>query len=150
MGKTGRFNGENIIDIITVVPYRNDIYYRNRPTLAVPSGEVIGIHDEQGLHPAMEALQPLYDEGPVSIVNSVGYPNPDRSHFRSMDIWQTGSASDEYWSTGWLGRYLDSDCQNCASPHHALEAILTIIVKQSHSMPAAGSGTGTAVAPYCL
>jgi uncharacterized protein (DUF1501 family) len=115
----------------TVVPYRNDIYYSSRPTLAIPSDEVIGIHDEQGLHPAMKDLQPVYDDGLVSIVNSVGYPNPDRSHFRSMDIWQTGSASNEYWSTGWLGRYLDSDCPNCASPHHAIEVddSLTLALK---------------------
>lgn len=105
----------------TVIPYRDDIYYRSRPTLAIPSSEVIGIHDELGFHPAMEPLRFLYDEGWISILNNVGYPNPDRSHFRSMDIWQTGSGSEEYWSTGWLGRYLDSDCQNCDFPHHAIE-----------------------------
>ncbi len=105
----------------TVVPYQNDVYYNNRPRLAIPSNEVLKIHDELGFHPALSALQPLLDEGLLSIVNSVGYPNPDRSHFRSMDIWHTASNSDEYWTTGWLGRYLDSNCSNCDVPYHALE-----------------------------
>lgn len=105
----------------TVVPYRNDLYYRYRPSLAVPEQEVLRLDDELGLNPAMAALRELYEEGSVSVLNSVGYPNPDRSHFRSMDIWHSAGPSDEYWTTGWLGRYLDSDCQSCASPHHALE-----------------------------
>jgi uncharacterized protein (DUF1501 family) len=69
----------------------------------------------------MQALKPLWDEGYLNIINSVGYPNPDRSHFRSMDIWHTASESDEYLSSGWLGRYLDSSCASCEAPHHALE-----------------------------
>lgn len=105
----------------TVVPYRNDIYYKSRPSIGIGKDKVLRISDELGLNPAMTALQSLYDEGLVSIINSVGYPNPDRSHFRSMDIWHTASSSSEYWSSGWLGRYLDSDCQACQSPHHALE-----------------------------
>jgi len=79
------------------------------------------LNDELGFNPAMAALQPLYDEGIVSIINSVGYPNPDRSHFRSMDIWHTASDSSEFLSTGWIGRYLDSNCQQCKSPHYAIE-----------------------------
>ena len=71
----------------TIVPYRNDVYYKNRPTLGISKSEVLTISDELGLNPAMEAFRALYDDGLVSIINSVGYPNPDRSHFRSMDIW---------------------------------------------------------------
>ena len=97
----------------TVVPYENDIYYNNRPTLAIPKNEVLKLDDGLGLHPSMGALRDLYNNEELSIINSVGYPNPNRSHFRSMDIWQTGSASDEYLSTGWLGRYLDSECETC-------------------------------------
>ncbi len=105
----------------TIVPYRNDIYYQNRPTLAIKKEEVLQVSDELGFNPAMASLRELYDDGLMSIVNNVGYPNPDRSHFRSMDIWHTASNSDEYLSTGWLGRYLDSNCSDCSSPHHALE-----------------------------
>ncbi|MCB0585830.1 MAG: DUF1501 domain-containing protein [Phaeodactylibacter sp.] len=105
----------------TIIPYRNDVYYRSRPTLAIPAAEVLPVGDELGFNPALQALRPLYDEGLLSIVNSVGYPNPDRSHFRSMDIWHTASESNEYLSTGWLGRYLDSECAGCEQPYHALE-----------------------------
>lgn len=105
----------------TIIPYQNDLYYKNRPTLGVKNNEVLKVSGELGFNPALQSLQSLYDDGLVSIVNSVGYPNPDRSHFRSMDIWHTASKSDEYLSTGWLGRYLDSNCTGCATPYHALE-----------------------------
>lgn len=79
------------------------------------------VSDDLGLHPAMTGLRELYDEGLLSIVNSVGYPNPNRSHFRSMDIWQTGSGSKENWTTGWIGRFLDNHCSGCEEAHYALE-----------------------------
>jgi uncharacterized protein (DUF1501 family) len=106
----------------TVVPYRNDIYYKSRPSIAIPSDKVLKLNDEVGLNPAMESLRSLYDNGLVSVINNVGYPNPDRSHFRSMDIWQTASESTEYLNTGWIGRYLDANCAgtNCI-PYRALE-----------------------------
>jgi uncharacterized protein (DUF1501 family) len=105
----------------TVVPFRNDLYYQHRPDIHIPKTDVIDLNGEMGLHPALEALQKGYDQGHMAILNSVGYPNPDRSHFRSMDIWHTASDSDEYLSSGWLGRYLDNQCEGCASPHTALE-----------------------------
>ncbi len=105
----------------TIVPYRNDIYYQKRQVIGIKDNEVLKVSDELGFNPALQSLQGLYDQGLMSIVNSVGYPNPDRSHFRSMDIWHTASNSDEYLSTGWLGRYLDSNCTGCATPYHALE-----------------------------
>lgn len=105
----------------TVVPYDNDIYYRSRPRLAISKQNTLKINSDQGLNPVMKSLQDLYDDGLLSIVNSVGYPNPDRSHFRSMDIWHTASNSDQYLQTGWLGRYLDHACHNCQAPYHALE-----------------------------
>ena len=105
----------------TIIPYRNDLYYKNRPGIGIPEGDVLKIHDKQGLHPVMTGLRELYDDGLVTIMNSVGYPNPDRSHFRSMDIWHTASNSNEYWSTGWLGRYLDNQCAGCENPHHIIE-----------------------------
>ena len=94
----------------TVVPFRNDIYYRERPSIAISADKVLKINDEIGFNPALEKLKNLYDNGLVTVVNNVGYPNPDRSHFRSMDIWQTGSGADEYLSSGWIGRYLDAHC----------------------------------------
>ena len=105
----------------TVIPYRNDIYYASRPQLAIPKGQVVGLSDEQGLHPALEGLKELYDNGELAILNNVGYPNPDRSHFRSMDIWQTGSDSHQVLTTGWVGRYLDAQCSGC--PHPSMQAI---------------------------
>lgn len=105
----------------TVIPYENDIYYQSRPQLGISKNDVIKLNSVQGINSAMQSLQSLYDEGLLSIVNSVGYPNPDRSHFRSMDIWQTASDSDQYLHSGWLGRYLDHACGNCQEPYHALE-----------------------------
>ncbi|WP_282122643.1 DUF1501 domain-containing protein [Algibacter mikhailovii] len=92
----------------TVVPYRNDIYYKERPNLAIPKSDVIKLNDELGLHPSLTPLKRLYDNGHLSVINNVGYPNPVRSHFRSMDIWQTASDSDTFSQSGWLGRYLDN------------------------------------------
>lgn len=106
----------------TVVPYGNDLYYQKRPSLAIPKNEVIRLNDMQGLNPAMKALREVHDQGWMNIINDVGYPNPDRSHFRSMDIWHTGSDAGQYLSTGWIGRYLDSECAACKSPHNAIEA----------------------------
>ena len=105
----------------TIIPYRNDIYYKSRPTIGISKQEVLKISDELGLNPAMKGLQSLYEEGLVSIINSVGYPNPDRSHFRSMDIWHTASDSNEYLSSGWIGRYLDNQCIGCDNPLQAIE-----------------------------
>lgn len=94
----------------TIVPYGNDMYYQKRNTIAIQPTELIKLTDMQALNPNLSALKELYDQGWMSIINSVGYPNPDRSHFRSMDIWQTGSASDQFLTTGWIGRYLDANC----------------------------------------
>lgn len=106
----------------TVVPYQNDIYYKGRPVIGIDKSKVLSLTDEIGLNPAMEAFRKLYDDGHVSILNNVGYPNPDRSHFRSMDIWQSASNSDEYLSSGWLGRYLDAACAGCETgPRRVME-----------------------------
>ncbi|HTI51713.1 MAG TPA: hypothetical protein VL475_12200, partial [Planctomycetaceae bacterium] len=75
----------------TVIPFENDLYYKNRRTLGIPKTSLHKLADGIGLHPAMEALAEQYKEGRVAIVQGVGYPEPDRSHFRSMEIWQTAS-----------------------------------------------------------
>ena len=105
----------------TIIPYGNDIYYQKRNTIAIKQPDIIKLNDMQGLNPGLSALKEIYDQGWMSIINSVGYPNPDRSHFRSMDIWQTGSGSSEFLTTGWIGRYLDANCQTNKSPYTAIE-----------------------------
>lgn len=102
----------------TVVPFRDDTYHRERSGIAIPAGKVLRLSDELGLHPACLGLKRLFDNGMVRVINGVGYPAPDRSHFRSMDIWHTASGSERYLSTGWLGRYLDA---NGAAPHGIIE-----------------------------
>ena len=89
-----------------VVPHGNASYYQMRPTLAIPRGDVLAINNDVGLNPQMKSFKSLYDQGKVAVVQGVGYPNPDHSHFRSTEIWQT-AAPDKYEHTGWLGRYLD-------------------------------------------
>ena len=119
----------------TVIPVRNDIYYRSRPGLGIARSKALGLSDEAGLHPALTAFADAYNDGALAILNSVGYPNPDRSHFRSMDIWHTASQSNEYWNTGWIGRYLDAQCSGCAKPTHALEVddVLSLALKGEES-----------------
>ena len=118
----------------TVIPYRNDIYYRERPRLGIRKEDALRISDEAGIHPSLVHFKTLADDGNLAIINSVGYPNPDRSHFRSMDIWQTGSRSDEIVNTGWIGRYLDAQCAGCDKPTQALEVddVLSLAMKGEH------------------
>ncbi|HTW86267.1 MAG TPA: DUF1501 domain-containing protein [Candidatus Sulfotelmatobacter sp.] len=90
----------------TVVPFGMPDYYRFRPTIGIPAGNVLRLDDVVGFNPALAPLKKMYDAGQVAVVQGVGYPNPDHSHFRSTEIWQTATP-DGYVSTGWLGRYLD-------------------------------------------
>ena len=115
-----QFSGGND-GLNTVIPVTNDIYYKERPKLGIAKNKAVILTDEVGLNPALESFKGLYDDGSLAILNSVGYPNPDRSHFRSMDIWQSASDSNDYVSTGWLGRYLDAQCKGCDKPTQALE-----------------------------
>ncbi|MBL0145163.1 MAG: DUF1501 domain-containing protein [Chitinophagaceae bacterium] len=119
----------------TVIPVRNDIYYRERPKLGITKDKSLLLTDEVGLNPALEAFKGLYDDGSLAIMNGVGYPNPDRSHFRSMDIWHSASESNQYVNTGWIGRYLDAQCNGCDKPTHALEIddVLSLALKGEQS-----------------
>ena len=119
----------------TVIPVHNDIYYRERPKLGIEKDKSLLLTGEVGLNPALEAFKGLYDEGNLAIMNSVGYPNPDRSHFRSIDIWQSASNSNEYVYTGWLGRYLDAQCKGCDKPTQAVELddVLSLALKGEES-----------------
>ena len=112
----------------TIIPYGNDLYYQNRPTLAIPKSKVLKIDDELGFNENLAPLKNLYDKGYLTIINNVGYPNPNRSHFRSTDIWHTASGSNEYWNSGWLGRIIDSYGNK---PHTGIELddSLSLIMK---------------------
>ena len=79
------------------------------------------MNDSLGFNLALRSLRPIFDRGEMAVLHDVGYPNPDRSHFRSMDIWHTASDADQYLTEGWLGRYLDNQCIGCDMPYHALE-----------------------------
>lgn len=118
----------------TVIPYRNDIYYKMRPQLGIKRENALALNDELGIHPSLESFKSFYDDGSLGVLNSVGYPNPNRSHFRSMDIWQSASDSRDNWSTGWLGRYLDAQCKGCDKPTQALEIddTLSLAMKGDH------------------
>ncbi len=102
----------------TIIPYNNDDYYRNRPSIAIQKQNVLKATDDLGFHSSLAPLKNLYDNGNLTIINNVGYPNPNRSHFRSTDIWQTASNSNQYLSSGWIGRYLDHYGKN---PYNAIE-----------------------------
>src|SRR5207302_3555479 len=92
----------------TVVPFASSAYYARRPPLAQRPDAVLKLAGEGvGLHPSLKTVHDLYGRGQVAIVQGVGYDDPNLSHFESMDVWQTGSPQQRF-STGWLGRWLDS------------------------------------------
>ena len=96
----------------TVVPIRDDRYYKARPTIAIAKQDAIAMSDSDlGLNPWLSDFQRLMDDGYASIVQGVGYPNSSRSHTRSTEIWETGSVANDAPSEGWLGRYLDHACE---------------------------------------
>jgi uncharacterized protein (DUF1501 family) len=89
-----------------VVPHGDGQYYSFRPSIGIAKGDVLQIKERVGFNPQMKSLKNMYDKGMVAVVQGVGYPDPDHSHFRSTEIWQT-AVPDKYEHTGWLGRYLD-------------------------------------------
>jgi uncharacterized protein (DUF1501 family) len=98
----------------TVVPFRDDRYYRARPTIALPAKDVLALDGhEVGLHPSLTDFRRLMDDGHAGIVQGVGYPKSSRSHSRATEIWEAGSVADPAPAHGWLGRYLDHACE-CA------------------------------------
>jgi len=89
--------------INTVIPYGDPNYYDERPALQVPEKQVLALSNHVGFHPVMEPLKQLYDEGKVAVIQGVGFPHCNRSHFRSMDVWHT-CEPDKFATEGWLGR----------------------------------------------
>jgi len=94
----------------TVVPVTNDHYHQARPALGLKSN-LLRLTDDFALHPSLTAFKELYDAGQLGIVHGVGYPNPNRSHFRSTEIWHTASDANRFEKYGWLGRYFDNACK---------------------------------------
>jgi len=88
----------------TVVPFRDDHYHRQRPTLALKESDVIRLQDDLGFHPALKPLMAVWDDGHLAVVQGVGYPQPSDDHNRAMEIWQTARPEDPLAETGWLGR----------------------------------------------
>src|SRR5438067_4997964 len=100
----------------TVIPFADDLYHKARPTLRLSRNEILRVNDQVALHNALAGLQPLLSSGSLGIVQGVGYPNPDRSHFESMDIWQSADPARQA-TTGWLARTVPSlDDQKAGVP----------------------------------
>ncbi|MCG3138015.1 MAG: hypothetical protein HJJLKODD_01871 [Phycisphaerae bacterium] len=99
----------------TIIPFAMDSYYKARPGIAIPKKELRTLNDEIGIHPAATALHELYGAGRLAIIQGVGYPNPNRSHFKSMDVWHLADPTGRSYD-GWLGRYFDSCCQGQDPP----------------------------------
>lgn len=90
----------------TVIPFADPAYYALRPTLNIARSRVLQLDERTGLHPAAKPLMPLWNDGQLAIVQGVGYPRPNLSHFRSLEIWDTASRADQYLEEGWLARAL--------------------------------------------
>lgn len=94
----------------TFIPYLDPLYYEMRPKIALSKDDVIARNREMAFHPALKGFAQIQQNGDLAVIQNVGYPEPNRSHFRSQEIWQTASDSKEYINEGWLGRYLDLQC----------------------------------------
>ena len=106
----------------TVVPWSDDAYHRVRPAIGIPAGQVLKLDGRIGFNPALKGLNELYQRGKVALVQGVGYPNPNRSHFEATQIWETASP-DRPQQYGWLGRYLDKRFSSGAKPASLFEAV---------------------------
>ncbi|MBV9027428.1 MAG: DUF1501 domain-containing protein [Candidatus Eremiobacteraeota bacterium] len=121
-----------------VVPHGDARYYQLRPGLAIDRSDVLPIDAHTGFNSAMRTFKSLYDKGVVAVVQGVGYPNPDHSHFRSTEIWQT-AAPDRYEHTGWLGRYFDESSPNAPNLFRgvAISRVLPeVMISQRTDVPA--------------
>ena len=119
----------------TVVPYADPTYYELRPRLAIPREQVLQLDQRTGLNPALSALMPLWQSGELAVVQSVGYPGANLSHFRSIEIWDTASRSDEFLADGWLTRAF------AAAPPPSRFAADAVVVGSAEMGPFSGSGT---------
>jgi uncharacterized protein (DUF1501 family) len=116
----------------TVIPYTNDAYMSSRQELGYDASEVLQLDDEYGLNPGMPGMAKKFREGSVAIIRGVGYPEPDRSHFRSMDIWQSASL-DNSVATGWVGRWLDTTGEDPLLAMHMGPVLPTLAMGEKRS-----------------
>jgi len=100
----------------TVIPFADDEYYKNRFTLAIGKQQVLKIDAHVGLHPGLRGFHKLVESGKMSVVQGVGYPNPNRSHFESMDLWHSAHQMSQHDPTGWLGRSVDINLSDSDLP----------------------------------
>jgi uncharacterized protein (DUF1501 family) len=136
----------------TLIPYADPAYQSARPDLAYAAGDVLRIDDAFGFNPALKGLKGLYDAKKVAVIRGVGYPKPDRSHFRSMDIWQTAQP-DRPGNTGWLGRWLDSvggDPRHAVSFEPVLPPLLAGATTAGAAVPLSGLRLPNGVKPEVL
>jgi len=90
----------------TIIPFEDSIYYQKRPVIGIPKTNVVQLNSLTGMNPSLQPLKQLFDEGKFTVIQNVGYQNPNRSHFRATDIWLSASESNQYIYDGWVGRYL--------------------------------------------
>ena len=119
----------------TVVPYASSTYYALRPKVAIARDQVVKLSDSTGLHPALEPLLPMWNQRELAVLQGVGYPSPNLSHFRSIEIWDTASRSEEYLQDGWLTRAFSS------IPTPRSFAADGVIIGSPDLGPLAGGGT---------
>jgi len=148
----GLFGGSDGLNV--VVPYTNSLYYTQHGTLAVPANQVLQLNGSVGLHPNLGYLKTLYDRGEVAVVQGVGYPNPDLSHFSSMAYWMYGKSGNGTPSTGWIGRWLDGlagdELFRAASVGQGLPLHLIGDSKRGIAIPYWGLGFGGGTSEYDL
>ncbi|OBF92876.1 hypothetical protein A5791_13470 [Mycobacterium sp. 852002-51163_SCH5372311] len=121
--------------INTLIPYADNAYHDARPELAYAPSDVLRLDSELGLNPAMRGLAQLWNQRQLAIVRGAGYPKPDHSHFRSMDIWQTASPSQPV-STGWIGRWLDATGDDPLRAVNIGPVLPTLAVGEKHTAAA--------------
>lgn len=123
----------------TVAPFARDEYHQARPGIGLRKESVLQLNDEFGLHPSLSGLKELYDAGVLKIVQGVGYPQPDRSHFRSMDIWHSAQPENPTPQDGWLGRTLEWQFRRHPQPAEGLalgmERLPLLLVSRTITVP---------------
>jgi uncharacterized protein (DUF1501 family) len=115
----------------TFIPFDDPLYYDNRPSIGIGKQQIINAINGMGFHPALKDLATISQEGNLSIIQNVGYPEPNRSHFRSIEIWQTASDSHQYLDNGWLGRFLDIQCKDETVAALNVDSIDNLALKSS-------------------
>lgn len=121
----------------SVIPFDDPLYFHLRPRLAIPRDQIVQLAPGTGLHPQLAKLNSIWNANELAVVQGIGYPGPNLSHFRSIEIWDTASKSDEYLNEGWLARTF------VAKPVPREFAADGVVVGSNDMGPLAGQGTRT-------